>query len=96
MARAWSSTDRYRSNHSPATRGLELVRRYASGEELSQAELQSMRAAMYLITQYVRPPRDWRHFQWEGPEHFMREIWPEVKDRQDLFHGFFGDGSKAP
>lgn len=96
MPRGWSSTDRYNSNLAPATRGLELVRRYAAGEQLTEAELGSMRATMYLIVQYVRPPRAWEDFSWQGPEHFVREIWPEVKDRADLIHGFFADGSKTP
>jgi hypothetical protein len=51
---------------------------------------------MYLIVQYVHPPQDWEDFRWKGPEHFIREIWPQVKDRHDIMHGFFGDGGKSP
>lgn len=96
MPRNWSSTDRYTSNDAPATRGLELIRRYAAGEELSERQLHSMRATMYLIAQFHRPPRRWEHFEWKGPDHFIREIWPEVEDRADLMHGFFADGSRTP
>lgn len=96
MPRAWSSTDRYRSNEDPSTRGLGLIRRYAKGEQLNQEQLRAMRASMYLIVQYFRPPQAWEHFSWKGPEHFIGEIWPQVKDRPDLMHGFFADGSKTP
>lgn len=96
MPREWSSTDRYRSNRQPQTRGLTLIRRYAHGEKLTESQMEAMRAAMYLIEQYVRPPRGWEHFRWQGPDHFIENIWPEIKDRSDVMNGNFGDGSKAP
>lgn len=95
LSKPWSS-GAYESHSSPGTKGLSLIRRYAKGEELTDAQLASMRGAMYLIVQYARPPRDWEDFRWKGPEHFVREIWPRVKDRQDISHGYFGDGAKAP
>ena len=60
----------------PNARGLDLIRRYAQDEHLSAEELSSMRATMYLLTQYAQPARDWVGFQWQGPDHFMREVWP--------------------
>ena len=95
MPKPWSSGPN-ESSVSPGSHGLNLIRRYADGESLTPSEMVSMRAAMYLITQYVYPPRTWDDFRWEGPEHFIREIWPEVRDRSDIFHGFFGDGGKSP
>ncbi len=95
MGKEWSSGP-YESNVSAGSRGLGLIRRYANGEELSASEIASMRAAMYLIVQYVHPPQDWEDFRWKGPEHFIRKIWPQVQDRYDIMHGFFGDGGKAP
>lgn len=96
MSRDWSSSDRYTSNVDPATRGLDLIRRYVEGEELTESQLDAMRATMYLIAKHHRPPRQWEHFGWRGPDHFVREIWPEVKDRADLLHGYFADGSRTP
>lgn len=96
MARGWSSTDRVHSNTSPKTRGLTLIRRYASGEQLTESQLEAMRAAMYLIEQYYRPPRAWEQFRWKGPDHFMENIWPELTERSDVMNGYFGDGSKTP
>jgi hypothetical protein len=84
------------SNGSSGARGLNLIRRFAAGEALDAEEMAAMRAAMYLLVQYVNPPRDENAFRWHGPEHFMLEIWPKVKDRQEVMSGLFGDGAKAP
>ena len=84
------------SKHSPQSRGFELIRRYAEGEKLSPQEMKAMRATMYLLVQYVRPPRTWDDFHWSGPERFLEEIWPKVKDREDVLHAFFADGGKKP
>lgn len=81
---------------SMSARGIDLIHKYASGQELTESQMESMRATMYLITQYVGPPRDWVDFHWKGPEHFVREIWPQVKDRDDILHGFFSHGEKPP
>ena len=77
MEKKWSSQFQ-ESQHSPQSRGLKLIRRYAEGETLSSQEMKAMRAAMYLLAQYVRPPRTWEDFHWSGPAHFIEEIWPEV------------------
>lgn len=81
---------------SPGARGLNLIRRYIAGEELEAEDLAAMLAAMYLLVQYVNPPRDWDAFRWRGEAHFVEEIWPLVKNRQDVMGGLFGDGAKAP
>ena len=84
------------SNTSAGSRGINLIRRYVNGEELTSEERDSMRAAMYLLAQYVSPASEWDEFQWKGIEHFIDKIWPEVQGRQDVRHGFFGDGLKPP
>lgn len=81
---------------SPGTRGLNLILRYIAGDPLEAEEMAAMRAAMYLLVQYVIPARDWDAFRWLGEAHFVEEIWPLVKDRQDVMGGLFGDGAKAP
>lgn len=95
MKKNWSQGP-YESNVSPGSQGLNLIRRYASGEKLSPQEMTTARAAMYLLTQYLLPPREWEGFRWQGPDHFIEKIWPQVKDRDDVFYGYFGDGGKAP
>jgi hypothetical protein len=95
MRVAWGSSTFDRRQNSQSY-GLDLIRRHEDGEELEPDEMQAMRASMYLLTQYVNPPREWADFKWRGPDHFMREIWPKVKDRPEVLHGFFGPGTKAP
>jgi hypothetical protein len=80
----------------PHARGLDLIRRYARGEELDQEELDAMRATMYLLSQYARPARDWQHFQWQGPEHFVREIWPLFSEETGVVSNNFADGTVSP
>jgi hypothetical protein len=75
---------------------VDLIRRFADGEQLSAAQREAMRAAMYLIAQYARPARDWPGLRWRGEEHFMLEIWPQVQGRRDIFDGLFGDGATSP
>lgn len=96
FGQVWRNTLIFFINGSAGARGLDLIRRYAAGEDLDSEEVAAMRAAMYLLVQYVNPPRDENAFRWLGPEHFVLEIWPRVKDRQDVMHGLFGDGAKAP
>lgn len=81
---------------SPGSQGLDFIRRYAVGEELSKPEMDRARAAMYLIAQFLYPARAWSEFKWRGAEHFLEEIWPEVRDRREIMHGLFGDGATAP
>jgi hypothetical protein len=76
--------------------GIELILRHENGESLSPQEYQAMRAAMYLLNQYANPSREWDEFVWQGPEHFLREVWPKMKDRSDIMHGYFGHGEKSP
>lgn len=78
------------------SQGIELIRRYEEGEALDRVEFEAMRAAMYLLNQYASPSREWENFKWQGPEHFMREVWPKLKDRSDVLHGYFGHGGKSP
>jgi hypothetical protein len=80
----------------PNARGLDLIRRYALGEELNQEELSAMRATMYLLAQYARPARDWQEFQWQGPEHFIREIWPDFNEETGVANNNFADGAVSP
>jgi hypothetical protein len=80
----------------PNARGLDLIRRYALGEELNQEELSAMRATMYLLAQYARPARDWQEFQWQGPEHFIREIWPVFDEETGVANNNFADGTVSP
>lgn len=80
----------------PNARGLDLIRRFALGEELNQEQLHTMRATMYLLTQYARPARDWDHFQWQGPEHFIREVWPLFNQETGVLNNNFADGTVSP
>lgn len=77
-------------------RGLKLIERYANGETLDEEQLQSMRAMMYLISSYIKPQRVWADFRWQGSEHFMKELWPEIKERQEYLNGQFGHGAVRP
>jgi hypothetical protein len=77
-------------------RGLKLIERYANGEKLDEDQIQSMRAMMYLISRYLEPQRTWADFRWRGPEHFVKELWPKIKDRQELLNGQFGHGAVRP
>ncbi len=77
-------------------RGLELIERFANGEALSDDECQSMRAMMYLISRYIVPPRTWADFRWRGPKHFVKELWPKIKERPELINGQFGHGAVSP
>ena len=86
----------YESHVSQGSHGLNLIQRYAAGEELSPQEMTTAQAAMYLLTQYTFPSREWDGFRWQGPDYFIEEIWPQIKDRDDVFNGYFGDGGKAP
>lgn len=80
----------------PNARGLDLIRRYAQGEQLTEEELSSMRATMYLLTQYARPARDWGGFQWQGPDHFIREVWPQLGEETAVSSNNFADGTVSP
>ena len=95
MGSPWSSGS-FVSNISPESQGITYIQRYANGEHLRPEQYEAMRAAMYLLAQYAKPPRSEDGFTWQGPEHFMREIWPQIQKREDVRHGFFGDGAKAP
>jgi hypothetical protein len=77
-------------------RGLRLIERYVNGEMLDEEQLQSMRAMMYLISSYIRPQRTVEDFRWSGPEHFVKEHWPEIKERQEYLNGQFGHGAIRP
>ncbi len=84
------------SNTSAGSRGINLIRRFVHGEKLTSQEIDAMRATMYLLAQYASPALEWEEFRWKGVEHFIEKIWPEVRDRQDVRYGFFGDGLKSP
>jgi hypothetical protein len=77
-------------------RGLKLIERYANGENLNDDQMQSMRAMMYLISRYIEPQRTWADFHWRGPEYFMKELGPKIKERQGLLTGQFGHGAVSP
>jgi hypothetical protein len=76
--------------------GLSLIERYARGEKLDEQEVQSMRATMYLVSNYLYPPRSWEDFYWRGPDHFVQDVWPKIRDRQELLSGLFGHGAISP
>lgn len=76
--------------------GIELLRRYADGEELTDREMESLRAAVYMIRQTYLPPRTWASFQWSGIDPFMHEIWPQVRERHEIRSGLFEHGSVKP
>jgi hypothetical protein len=80
----------------PNARGLDLVRRYAQGEQLSEEELSSMRATMYLLTQFARPARNWGDLKWQGPAHFIQEIWPLLSEETGVTTNNFADGTVSP
>lgn len=80
----------------PGPLGLALIRGYANGRELSPEELDTMRATMYLISLYLRPQHAWEDFKWQGPEYFIRELWPEVEERDEIISGLFSHGSVKP
>jgi hypothetical protein len=77
-------------------RGLALIRAYAQGDELSPEQEDTMKGTMYLISLYLRPQRHWEDFVWQGPEHFINELWPQVEDRREILSGLFSHGSVKP
>ena len=76
--------------------GLALIRGYAKGENLSPNELETMRGTMYLISLYLRPQRQWEDFVWQGPEHFVDQMWPQIEDRHEMLNGLFSHGAVKP
>jgi len=76
--------------------GIELLRRYVDGEQLSEQELETLRSTMYLMRQMYRPPRTWSSLQWTGIDDFMQEIWPQTGGRLDFQSGLFEHGSVKP
>lgn len=76
--------------------GLALLREYANGDDLNPEEMATMRATMYLISLYLRPQRQWEDFAWQGPEHFLKELWPAIEDRHEMLSGLFSHGSVKP
>jgi hypothetical protein len=76
--------------------GLSLIRAYAKGEQLSPDEMETMRGSMYLISLYLRPQRQWEDFVWHGPDHFITEMWPQIKDRHEMLTGLFSTGTVKP
>ncbi|NIS80903.1 MAG: hypothetical protein GTO14_11985 [Anaerolineales bacterium] len=76
--------------------GLSLIERFARGEKLGHQEIQSMRATMYLLSNYAKPPRAWEDFRWRGQDHFIQEVWPLIRDRKELLSGLFGHGAVSP
>ncbi|MGD2058263.1 MAG: hypothetical protein PVF85_08950 [Anaerolineales bacterium] len=76
--------------------GLALIRAYAQGEDLSPAEMETVRGTMYLISLYLRPQRQWEDFVWQGPDHFIKEMWPEVEGRHEMLNGLFSHGAVKP
>ncbi len=76
--------------------GLALIRAYAKGEELSLEQMEIMRGTMYLISLYLRPQRQWEDFVWQGPEHFIEVMWPQIEDRHDMLTGLFSHGEVKP
>lgn len=83
-------------NDYKGARGLKLIDRYANGEMLDEEQIQSMRAMMYLISSYIKPQRVWADFRWQGPGHFVKELWPKIKERQEILNGQFGHGAVRP
>lgn len=83
-------------NGTQGASGLDLIRRYEQGEDLQPEQMESMRATMYLIYLYLYPQRAWEGFRWKGPDHFLEEIWPRVKERHAIQSGLFGHGAVSP
>lgn len=81
---------------SVGTHGIELIKRYASGEAVNGQDMESMRSAMYLITLFHNSQRTWEHFLWRGPEQFIEEVWPNVQKWSDVQSGLFGHGAISP
>jgi hypothetical protein len=77
--------------------GLSLIQRYAEGEKLDKGDMEAMKSVMYLISLYLKPQRSWEDFlAWKGPDHFIREIWPMIRDRSEIASGLFGHGAVSP
>jgi hypothetical protein len=76
--------------------GLTLIRDYANGEKLTPEEMETMRGTMYLISLYLRPARQWEGFIWQGPDHFVKEMWPQIEDRYEMLSGLFSHGAVKP
>jgi hypothetical protein len=77
--------------------GVNLIQRYADGENLDKQSMEAMMSTMYLIGLYLKPQRSWEDFlAWKGPDHFVREIWPTIKDRNEIASGLFGHGAISP
>jgi hypothetical protein len=76
--------------------GITLIRNYAKGEDLSPEEMETMRGTMYLISQYLRPSSQWEDFAWQGAEHFVKEMWPQIEDRHEMLNGLFSHGAVKP
>lgn len=76
--------------------GLALIRAYAKGEKLTPEQMETMRGTMYLISLYYRPQREWEDFSWQGPDHFIKELWPKIEDRHDMLTGLFSHGEIKP
>jgi len=77
-------------------RGIRLIRRYAEGEALTTQDLAAMRATMYLIEQDFRPARTWSGFALQGPEAFLKEVWPRVREQSEILNDFYGHGAISP
>ena len=77
-------------------RGLELLQRYADGEQLSSAEMETLRSTMFMIRQTYFPPRSWASFHSLSVEGFMRDLWPHVRERLEFQTGLFEDGRVKP
>jgi hypothetical protein len=76
--------------------GLALIRAYAKGDKLTPEEMETMRGTMYLISLYLHPQRQWEDFSWQGPDHFIKESWPQIENRQEMLSGLFSHGSVKP
>jgi hypothetical protein len=76
--------------------GIELLRRYADGEQLTSEEMESLRSMMYMIRQTYSPPRTWASFQGLSVEGFMQDIWPQVRERFEIQSGLFEHGAVKP
>ncbi|MEJ2011056.1 MAG: hypothetical protein P8X64_02400 [Anaerolineales bacterium] len=80
-------------NKSP---GIELLQRYADGEQLNDQEMETLRSAMYAIRQTFYPPRTWGSFQKLNVDQFMQELWPAIRERREIQTGLFEHGSVKP
>jgi hypothetical protein len=58
--------------------------------------METMRGTMYLISLYLRPARQWEDFVWQGPDHFIKEMWPKVEERREILSGLFSHGTVKP